>query len=123
MNDEEAKAALHRSLDAGVNMIDTADIYGDGHSEKLIREVLEERRKDGKTERVFVFTKAGRGQAPHGPQNYTVEALRESINGSRERLGKVGAMNIRIDWVTIPMFFGRCRHENPGPGAVALPSS
>jgi len=42
-DDKESIRALHRVLDLGVNFIDTADIYGDGHSEELIGRVLKER--------------------------------------------------------------------------------
>ena len=36
VDDTESMAALHKAVDAGVNFIDTADVYGDGHSERLI---------------------------------------------------------------------------------------
>ena len=55
-NDETSKQALHSALDNGVNFIDTADVYGFGHSENLIHEVLEER---GEKDKVIVATKAG----------------------------------------------------------------
>ncbi len=54
-DDEVSKKALHQALDLGVTLIDTADVYGKGHSEKLIAEVLRER---GKGE-VIVATKMG----------------------------------------------------------------
>ena len=40
---EDAKATLHAALDEGMTFIDTADVYGDGRSERIIREVLSER--------------------------------------------------------------------------------
>jgi aryl-alcohol dehydrogenase-like predicted oxidoreductase len=40
VNDDESIAALHKSIDLGVNFIDTADVYGDGHSERLVAQVL-----------------------------------------------------------------------------------
>lgn len=55
-DDEVSKKALHTALDLGVNFIDTADVYGFGHSEALIAEVLAERGDEGK---VVVATKAG----------------------------------------------------------------
>ena len=55
-DDDTSKKALHAALDNGVNFIDTADVYGFGHSENLIREVLEERSEKDK---VIVATKAG----------------------------------------------------------------
>ena len=54
-DDNISKKALHQALDLGVTLIDTADVYGFGHSEKLISEVLQER---GKGE-VIIATKAG----------------------------------------------------------------
>ena len=50
--DRESLRALHAAIDAGVNLIDTALVYGDGHSEQLVGQVVRERR-----DRVFVFTK------------------------------------------------------------------
>lgn len=54
-DDDVSKKALHAALDQGVTFIDTADVYGFGHSEKLIADVLKERGK----ENVIVATKAG----------------------------------------------------------------
>ena len=54
-DDDVSKKALHRALDLGVTLIDTADVYGFGHSEKLIAEVIKER---GKGE-ITIATKAG----------------------------------------------------------------
>lgn len=55
VSDDESLAALHEALDCGVNFIDTADVYGDGRSERLIAQ-LKKSRKD----EVIVATKAGR---------------------------------------------------------------
>ena len=64
VNDEESIAALRRAFDLGVNFYDTADVYGCGHSEKLIAQALGDRR-----EQIVLATKAG----------YTyVEATREA---------------------------------------------
>ena len=54
-DDKVSKQALHEALDHGVTLIDTADVYGFGHSEKLIAEVIQERGKDG----IIIATKAG----------------------------------------------------------------
>lgn len=61
VSSQDAKAALHAALDAGVTFIDTADVYGDGRSEQLIAQVLKERGGA----RPFVATKAGRRLSPH----------------------------------------------------------
>lgn len=54
VDDAESYAALNRAIDLGVNFIDTADVYGDGRSEKLIGQLLKERKEE-----IFVATKAG----------------------------------------------------------------
>jgi aryl-alcohol dehydrogenase-like predicted oxidoreductase len=54
-DDRVSRKALHQALDLGVTFIDTADVYGNGHSEKLIAGVLKERGKGG----VIVATKMG----------------------------------------------------------------
>jgi aryl-alcohol dehydrogenase-like predicted oxidoreductase len=61
VSEKDAEAALHAALDAGVNFIDTADVYGGGRSERLIARVLKQRGRDD----VIVATKAGRGLNPH----------------------------------------------------------
>ena len=74
---DDAKAALHSALDTGVTFIDTADSYGDGRSEKIIAEVLNERGG----ERPFIATKIGRRLSPHVAAGYT----RENLNAFVER--------------------------------------
>ena len=46
-SDRDSLAALHAAIDRGVNFVDTAEGYGDGHSERLIAQVLQERRRAG----------------------------------------------------------------------------
>ncbi|MEO0655050.1 MAG: aldo/keto reductase [Pseudomonadota bacterium] len=83
VTEADAKATLQATLEAGVTFIDTADVYGDGRSERLIRDVLAE--WDG--ERPVVATKAGRRVDPHVSEGYTPEALEAFIDRSRENLG------------------------------------
>ena len=78
-----AKAALHAALDAGVDVIDTADVYGDGRSERIIRDVLAERGG----ERPMVATKAGRRLSPHVAEGYTRANLEGFIDRSLANLG------------------------------------
>ncbi len=80
---EDAKATLHAALDAGMTYIDTADVYGDGRSERIIREVLAER----PGERPFVATKAGRRLSPHVTAGYTGANLEAFIDRSLANLG------------------------------------
>jgi aryl-alcohol dehydrogenase-like predicted oxidoreductase len=70
VDDSESLAALHRALDLGVNLIDTADGYGDGHSEQLIAKLRKER-----SEPFYVVTKIGRRLNPHVAEGYTRENL------------------------------------------------
>jgi aryl-alcohol dehydrogenase-like predicted oxidoreductase len=76
INDDESMAALHRALDLGVNFFDTADVYGDGHSEQLIARLRRERR-----EPFYVTTKAGRRLPRQTVEGYT----RENLTGFIER--------------------------------------
>lgn len=79
---EDAKAALHAALDGGITFIDTADVYGDGRSERIIAEVLAERGGD----RPFVATKAGRRLAPHVAEGYDLDHLAGFVDRSRRNL-------------------------------------
>lgn len=55
VNDRDSLSALHRALDLGVNFFDTADVYGDGRSERLLAQLKNERK-----ETFYIATKAGR---------------------------------------------------------------
>lgn len=83
VQDEDSYAALNRAIDLGVNFIDTADVYGDGRSEKLIGRLLKER----SDERIYVATKAGRRLSPHIAEGYTYENLRSFVGLSLQNLG------------------------------------
>jgi aryl-alcohol dehydrogenase-like predicted oxidoreductase len=80
-DDDESLAAMRAAVDAGVTFFDTADVYGDGRSERLIARLLQERE-----ERLYVATKFGR-RAPLDPALYTYENLRAWLERSRENLG------------------------------------
>ena len=67
VSDEDSYAALNRAVDLGVNFLDTADVYGDGRSERLIGRLLGERPND----EIFVATKAGRRLDPHTAEGYS----------------------------------------------------
>ncbi len=81
VNDEDSLKALHRALDLGVNFFDTADVYGDGHSERLLARL--------KRERGPIFhtaTKAGRRIDPHLASGYTRENLSAFVERSAANL-------------------------------------
>ncbi|MFQ1001165.1 aldo/keto reductase [Modestobacter sp. SSW1-42] len=82
VSSEDAAAVLDAVLDAGVTLLDTADVYGDGKSEERIRQSLAAR-----GERPFVATKAGRRADPFTAEQYTPENLRAWIDRSRRNLG------------------------------------
>jgi len=80
-DDAESLDALHAAVDAGVTFFDTADVYGDGRSERLLARLLRER-----DERLVVATKFGR-RGPLDVARLTYEQLREWLERSRENLG------------------------------------
>ena len=82
VDDSESMRALHAAIDAGVNFIDTADVYGDGHSERLVAQLRRERR--GET--IYVATKAGRRLPVQTPDGYTRENLTAWVDRSLENL-------------------------------------
>jgi len=81
VSDEDALDALHAALDEGVNFIDTADVYGDGRSERLIAQMLKQR-----SEQVYVATKAGRRLNPHLASGYNRENLTAFVERSLTNL-------------------------------------
>ena len=83
VRDANALAALHAALDAGVTFIDTADVYGDGRSERLVGRLRRERPQD----RLMVATKMGRRADPHVPEAYTLGRFRAWTDRSRAHLG------------------------------------
>ena len=95
VSEGDAIAALEAALEAGVTFVDTADVYGDGRSERMIGRVLAAHGG----ERPFVATKMGR-RVPLVHENYTPAHFREWIDRSRENLGV----------------------ETPRPRAAALPA-
>ena len=76
-SDDESMATLHRALDLGINFIDTADVYGDGRSERLIARLRRERK-----ENFYVATKAGRRLSPHTADGYNEKKLTAFIERS-----------------------------------------
>lgn len=90
VSERDAEAALNAALDAGVNFIDTADVYGMGRSEKIIAKVLKSR---GGKKDVIVATKAGRKLNPHIAPSYTVKAITDFIDQSLKNL-EVDALDV-----------------------------
>jgi len=83
VDDRDSLAALHRAIDLGVNFIDTADVYGDGRSERLVSQVV----RDRPGQRIYVATKAGRRLDPHTAEGYNRQNLTAFIERSLKNLG------------------------------------
>ena len=80
-DDAESMAALHAALDAGITFFDTADVYGDGRSERLISRLRRER-----SEPFRVATKAGRRLSPHVAAGYTAANIDAFVDRSLANL-------------------------------------
>ena len=81
VSDDESLAALNQAIDSGVNFIDTADVYGDGRSERLIAQ-LKKTRKD----EIIVATKAGRRLPSQTVEGYSRENFNAWIDRSLKNL-------------------------------------
>ena len=82
VDDRDSLAALHKAVDLGVNFFDTADVYGDGRSERLLRRLRQER-----SEEIIIATKAGRRLEPHVASGYNHQNLTAFIERSLKDLG------------------------------------
>jgi aryl-alcohol dehydrogenase-like predicted oxidoreductase len=82
VDDKDSLAALDRAIDLGVNFIDTADVYGDGRSERLVAELLRRRREE-----IHVATKAGRRLLAQTAEGYNRENLTTFVDRSLKNLG------------------------------------
>jgi aryl-alcohol dehydrogenase-like predicted oxidoreductase len=81
VDDQQSLTALHRALDLGVNFFDTADVYGDGRSERLLARLRRERK-----ETFYIATKAGRRLNPHAAAGYNRENLTAFVERSLDNL-------------------------------------
>lgn len=81
VDDKVSMAALEAAIDGGVNFFDTADVYGDGRSERLLGKL-----KKSQKDRIFIATKAGRKINPHVAEGYTIEAITNYVDDSLKNL-------------------------------------
>ncbi|HEY0107997.1 MAG TPA: aldo/keto reductase, partial [Fibrella sp.] len=85
-NDDESIATIHAALDAGLNFLDTADMYGPYTNEELVGSAIRNRRSD-----VFLATKFGIVRDPDDPTKRSINGrpdyVRQSCEGSLKRLG------------------------------------
>jgi len=100
VNDDESMAALHRALDLGVNFFDTADVYGDGHSERLIARLRKER-----SEPFYVATKAGRRLSPHAAEGYNRDNLTAFVERSLRNLGTDALDLLQLHCPPTPVYY------------------
>ena len=77
-----ADAILNTAIDNGINFIDTADVYGDGESEKAVGRLVRSR-----SERIYVATKCGRRFYPHNDRSYQTKGLRKFVEDSLRNMG------------------------------------
>jgi len=81
VDDEESMATLHAALDGGVNFFDTADVYGDGRSERLLAKLKQERK-----EQFYIATKAGRRLPVQTTAGYSRKNLTAFVHRSLKNL-------------------------------------
>src|SRR5271157_1884088 len=89
-DDADSVAVIHEALDLGINWIDTAAVYGHGHSEEIVGKALA-----GRREKVFVATKCGRTRNPDGSIAAVLDAasVRSELEGSLKLL--------KTDWIDL----------------------
>ncbi|MEP6676264.1 MAG: aldo/keto reductase [Ferruginibacter sp.] len=81
-NDTNADIILNKAIDAGINFIDTADVYSDGDSEKAVGRLVRSRK-----EKIYVATKCGRQLNPHVSEAYQPAILRKFVEASLINMG------------------------------------
>jgi len=81
VSDEDSMAALQKAIDCGVNFIDTADVYGNGRSERLIAKLKKDRKQE-----IIVATKVGRRLPQQTVEGYSRENLTQWIDNSLRNL-------------------------------------
>jgi aryl-alcohol dehydrogenase-like predicted oxidoreductase len=110
--EEESLRALHRALDLGCNLIDTAQGYGDGRSESIIGQVLKERSR----ERIYVATKIPAAPGPWPPSPYCQAEERYGEGYLRERLEE-SLRRLQTDCIDVLQLhtWTRAWNRNPTP--------
>src|SRR5258705_12169097 len=97
IEDDEAVKAIHRALDRGVNLVDTAPAYGGGHSEEVGAPALEKTRRD-----VILVTKCGVKPPPPGQRGPMRDASRANImpegdaSLKRPRAGFIDVLSVHL---------------------------
>jgi len=100
VQDDESLAALNTAIDLGVNFIDTADVYGDGRSERLIAALKKSRKED-----IIVATKAGRRLNPHTAEGYNRANLTAFVERSLKNLGVEALDLLQLHCPPTPVYY------------------
>src|SRR5271169_6896951 len=110
-DDNESIAAIHRALELGVNWIDTAAVYGLGHSEEVVGRAL----KSWRGPRPYVFTKCGLRADANGEVQkvLTADSIRGEVEDSLRRLSVDVIDLYQIHW---PLFL-----DEPEPEEIYSP--
>lgn len=82
-NDAESMKGLEKAMAEGVNFFDTADVYGDGHSETLLKEATK-----GKEDEIYLASKFCRAGDIHSPKTYSKKQVKEYLAGTLSRTGR-----------------------------------
>ncbi|MCB0634033.1 MAG: aldo/keto reductase [Lewinella sp.] len=95
-----ADKILNTAVDNGINFIDTADVYGDGESEKAVGRLVRSR-----PEKIYVASKCGRKISPHINENYTPAVLRSHVEASLKNMGLERLDLIQLHCPPTPVFY------------------
>ena len=100
VDDNESMGALHQALDLGVNFFDSADVYGDGRSERLLARLRQER-----SEPFYIATKAGRRLQPHVAEGYNRTNLRAFVERSLVNLNTEALDLLQLHCPPTPVYY------------------
>ena len=95
-----ADIILNKAVDAGINFIDTADVYSDGESEKAVGRLVRSRK-----EKIYVATKCGRQLQPHLDESYQVAELRKFVESSLSNMGLETIDLIQLHCPPTPVYY------------------
>ena len=101
VGDRAAHDAVVAALDEGVDFFDTADVYGDGRSERRLAAVRDEH----PDRRMVIATKAGRRLDPHVADAYTPEAIESFVDRSLENLGVEALDLVQLHCPPTPVYY------------------
>ncbi len=100
VDDAESNAALNRAIEMGVNFFDTADVYGDGRSERLLAKL---RKEHG--EKIIIATKAGRRLNPHNAEGYNRSNLTAFVERSLKNLQTEALDLLQLHCPPTPVYY------------------